>query len=378
MKKSITKLIKNEALYKITPSFVKSIARSVLPSYKFDREIWAKDNPYVGTDKEWKYKSTSDITLGILYDFSHSHANYMQACIEEGISYKVIDITSNNWIENIKQSGCTIFLVWPSVYNHAWKNMFDNRLRFMKEDMGLTIYPQLKELWMYESKLRVIEWLKVKKYAAPQSWIFYKEEEANDFVSKCDLPIVFKTDLGAGSNGVLIIRKRDELKTLIKDCFGMGFKAKRGDPRDKQWGYIIFQEYLEDAEEWRMVRVGDSYFCRQKGKVGDFHSGVGKMFWGEAPEILLNSIRDITDKEGFSSMNIDFFYTKDGRFVINELHPVFGAILQKNLNMEDPLMGRYKFENNNWVFEHGYFYNNACANLRVKYVVEKIRTNSII
>jgi hypothetical protein len=48
------------------------------------------------------------------------------------------------------------------------------------------------------------------------------------------------------------------------------------DPRDRQWGSVLFQQYIPDAREWRMIRIGDSFFGYEKIKVGEFHSGSHK------------------------------------------------------------------------------------------------------
>ena len=60
---------------------------------------------------------------------------------------------------------------------------------------------------------------------------------------------------------------------LIYKAFRRGIVPRGHNPMDRQWGYVYLQEYLKDAEEWRMIRIGESYFGYRKEKVGDFHSG---------------------------------------------------------------------------------------------------------
>jgi hypothetical protein len=370
---SLKKIIGNPRLYGLIPPFVKQLGRKWLKAYKFDHAIWASQNEFVGTEYEWAGDFGSEQEIGILWDFAHSHVHFMRACHEEKISYRVIDYTRSNWQERIKESGLDHFLVWPSVYNSVWKNMCDSRLRILKEEMLKTVFPTEKETWLYESKLRIADWLNANGFPMPHSEVFYHEDEAINALDSFSLPIVVKTDQGASASGVFICRSRNKALSLIRKAFSSGIKAKRGDQRDTQWGYIMLQEYIEDAEEWRMVKIGSDYFCRLKGKVGDFHSGSGLMSWAKADNELFELFRSICEKTGFDSINIDFFKDPAGNYFINEFHTVFGAILKKNLNWNDPKMGRYKFRDGEWHFENGYFYDNACANLRLKYLLNQMQ-----
>lgn len=368
--KSIKKLIANRHLYSLLPPFIKGFGRKWLKAYKYDHDIWASQNEFVGTDEEWAADFGSEHVVGILWDFAHSHVHYLRACREEKISYKVLDYTRHDWIERIKNCGLDYFLVWPSVYNSVWKNMSDSRLRILQDELSKTVFPSEKETWLYESKLRISDWLKANNFPMPQTLVFYHEKEAITALETFDLPVVIKTDQGASASGVFICRSKKKALKLIRKAFSSGIKAKRGDQRDTQWGYIILQEYIKDAEEWRMVKIGSDYFCRYKGKMGEFHSGSGLMSWAHADNYLLDLFRGICDATGFESINIDFFKDRNGNYYINEYHTVFGAILKKNLNWEDPLMGRYLYKEGEWLFEEGYFYDNACANLRLKYLIK--------
>jgi len=115
-----------------------------------------------------------------------------------------------------------------------------------------------------------------------------------------------------------------------------------------------------------MIRIGDSYICIDKLKVGDFHSGSGYMKWGDPGDNFLQMTKDITDKGNFKSMNVDFFITNDGRILVNELHTLFhGPKIPDNI-----LKGRYTYNQNSWTFEQGNYYRNYCCNLRVLHLMK--------
>ncbi|MCI0613017.1 hypothetical protein L0244_08505, partial [bacterium] len=70
----------------------------------------------------------------------------------------------------------------------------------------------------------------------------------------------------------------------------------------------------------------------------------------------------------------DIFETQNGRYLVNELHPFFGAISPQNEKKINENTGRYVYFNETaeWSFEKGYFYQNACANLRIEYLMKHL------
>jgi hypothetical protein len=187
------------------------------------------------------------------------------------------------------------------------------------------------------------------------------------FSRDCPLPIVFKTAFGAQASGVRILRKRKHLQVLARRIFRRGVVGTGGDPRDRHWGYMILQEYLEDVREWRMVRIGDSFFGHPKERAGDFHSGSGLVSWDVPPVTHLDFLWQVTEKGGFRSMDVDVFETRDGRLLVNELQAVFGAFVAIDQLRVDGNPGRFvRTAEGTWTFEEGDFARNACANERVR------------
>lgn len=374
MIKQIIKYIANNAgLRKAIPAGLKNSVRGFLPMDKYNQLLWEKLNPHVGTPYEWGFDFGSKYTLGILFDIKHEHHNYISACIDMKISYKVFNIWSNDWISAIKQTPCDAYLVWPNIQSAIVKQFWDERLFTLTEELQGKIYPSFNELWLYESKRRSRDFMITHNLPHPKTWVFFNREEALDFAKNTELPVVFKTDQGASAKGVVICRERSQVYDLVNTSFSKGFVIKRGDKNDRHRGYCIFQAYLPDCEEWRLIRVNESYFCRYKIKVGDFHSGSGEIVWATPPEELLFDIKRITDAFGFQSMNIDYFKTNDGRYLINELHTVFGGKVLPN----DELCGRYTYNQatGTFDFEKGEFFQYRCGLRRVEHVIEKLNKN---
>ena len=63
-----------------------------------------------------------------------------------------------------------------------------------------------------------------------------------------------------------------------------------------QKGFIILQKYIPHDFEWRVVKIGDSYFGHQKIKQGDKASGTKGIDYTAPPLQLLDFARDISNK----------------------------------------------------------------------------------
>ena len=351
---------------------VKNWIRSKVSFEGYDIKERQKMNPFFGDEPFTSYED-SPVKLGIIIDEFQYHKDYIAACRDLRISYQLIDLASASWIEEISVSNCDGFLVWPSARNSVVKTMFDDRLAFLVKEMGFKIFPELKECWIYENKLRTAYWLKTNHVPHPQTDIFYREEDAIAFLKKCRYPIVFKSNLGATASGVRILRERKAALKLVKGIFREGFLPRAHNKYDRQRGFIIFQEFLLNIKEWRLVRIGDNYFGYQKMQVGDFHSGSHEILLERPSNKLLNFLKEVTDKGGFKSMDVDVFETDEGFLYVNELQTVFGTGgLLKAAERMPEMNERHFLENGQWKTEKGDFFRNGFCNIRVKELLKKI------
>ncbi len=344
---------------------------------KWDQYNRLQSNPFANDAPEYIVEG-SKYTIGIIYEFMQYHQNNIAACREMGVSYKIINIAEDNWIELIEESGCDAFLVWPSINLSIWKDMFDDRLYFLENELGKIIYPSYKETWLYENKRRVRDWLKIKGFNQPRTWIFYDKDNALEFAKNCDIPIVLKTNIGASGSGVWILRSRSQVLAAIKKAFSQGLAARNRSRLEREIGSIILQEYLPDVKEWRMMRIGNAYYGYRKEKVGDFHSGSGAWSWLDPPRKLLKLLYDVTEAGGFTSMDVDIFETTDGRYLINELQTVFGATTPRDMLHVNGVNGRYLYDKDKdkWIFDPGDHSRNMCANARLDYLINYILPNA--
>ena len=102
------------------------------------------------------------------------------------------------------------------------------------------------------------------------------------------------------------------------------YKTIKSNP---QTDFVIFQEYIPHDFEWRVVRIGDSFFAH------------------------------------------NLFESKRG-YLVNEMQCLFGQSdpYQMLINGKE---GRYQHTGGSWLFEEGRFNKNQCYNLRVEHVIQE-------
>jgi hypothetical protein len=159
-----------------------------------------------------------------------------------------------------------------------------------------------------------------------------------------------------------------------KRCFKKGTIRKYDDPRDREWGVVLFQEYIPNVREWRIAAIGTSYFGYEKLKQGDYHSGSLLRAYSRPRDELLFLAKKVMDEGRFTSLAFDIFEAKDGRYMVNELQTMFG-MSRPEMCVVNRKAGRmlFKPDSNSWVFENGDFCRNSLRNLRVQTLLTMLK-----
>lgn len=319
--------------------------------------------------------------LGIFKDFKGQHNILVNACKDLNIEHEEIDIISDNWADNIRNSQCDGFLVKPPGRRDAWKRMYDEKLYFVEKIMNYKIYPSYDEVFLYENKRVMSYWLRIHNISSPKTWVFYDKQEAIDFINSYNqFPLLFKANIASSGIGVKVLKNKRAAMKIVNQIFtkfnfyNRGFtkwNKKWGIPYpmldDKQFDNILFQEIINVKWEWRGVKIGESYFAHKKlmGKNG-MHSGSGIANYDTPPVEVMDFLKHVCDEGKFNSMNVDFFEDPNGKFYVNELQTFFGSRIKPYQMCVDGKPGRYLYVNGNWIFEEGMFNMNNSCNLRVR------------
>jgi glutathione synthase/RimK-type ligase-like ATP-grasp enzyme len=340
-------------------------------------------------------------------EMEDDHLLWMKACEEykDQFEYRVVDLTKNSWLEDIQTSSFDILLAKPGGFTSPFKQIYDERIYILNKVLGYSVFPSAEEIFVYENKRFLSFWLKANHIPHPRTDIFYNQKEAVAYLDKQVFPIVGKVNIGASGSGVYILKTKKEADGYLDRTFSSKGAPKRVGPNlikggiikrglyyvihpyainkklnvyktlgsDLQKGFVIFQEYIPHDFEWRVVRIGDSFFAHKKLKIGEKASGALLKGYENPPFALLDFVKEITDKHKFCSQAIDIFESTRG-FLVNEMQCIFGQSDPYQM-LVDGKEGRYRFYEDRWLFEYGKFNNNECYNLRVEYVIQTFQKN---
>jgi glutathione synthase/RimK-type ligase-like ATP-grasp enzyme len=319
----------------------------------------------------------------------------------------VINLTSDNWLSDIKKRKYNAFILKPSGLFSHFKQLYDERVILISEIFDTLVYPSLKELLIYENKRYLRDWLMARNLPHPKTHVFYKKSEVINFINQNrNYPLVGKTNIGAAGSGVKILQNHEAIMKYVEDAFGKGIYLKSGPKLRKgslmkkirkiftgkghfsskmqqyrdflstpQRGFVIVQEFIPHSFEWRCVRIGDSYFAHKKLAKNNKSSGTLLKDYSQVPLKLLDFVREITDKNDLTSVAIDIF-EHDKQYLINEIQCIFGQSDPYQMLVND-VPGRYKWAGNEWKFEEGMFNTNCSYDLRVAHLIELLDVRSI-
>lgn len=282
---------------------------------------------------------------------------FIAACKTLGADYEIFDPVCSSFFKRIKLSNCFFYISRPSHVLALQRELFLEKEVALRSYLGKQVYPCLIEHEIYEAKRVLAYFLEANELPHPKTFITYSRSEALSFLESCSFPQVFKTRNGAGSTGVEIIYTKNQGRKLVELLFDALYINKAlTDYRDIDYGYIFFQEFVPNVREFRVIKVGDSWFGHEKAKLDEqeFMSGSGVNYWTPPPHELLDFCSDIAHRYGFIVMCFDVFMDEHGQYLINELQTWFGSYNPSQMYV-DGVPGRYRQSGQEWVFEAGLF-----------------------
>ncbi len=334
-------------------------------------------------------------------ELSDDHLLWVKSCEKYSnfLEYRIVEFTAHTWWDELIQKEYDVLLAKPGGVTNAFKQLYDERILVL-EQMGKTIYPSPSEIYIYENKRFCSFWLKANGLPHPDTAVFYSLTEAKEYLQKARYPLITKTNIGASGSGVKVLSSMEEALMYTKQLFSGKGAIKRIGPNmqkggwikrighyllhpqdivkkykfyqskaaDVQKDFVIFQTFISHDFEWRVVRIGQSFFAHKKLKLGEKASGSLLKNYDNPPLALIQFVKDFTDKFGFYSQAVDIFESADG-YLINEVQCIFGQSDAFQM-MVDGVVGRYIFQEQNWIFEAGDFNGNESYDLRIQYVLE--------
>lgn len=260
---------------------------------------------------------------------------------EKNIDFELIDIYN---IENLSSLLKYDGIMWRWGLDYPERLFAPKILDVIEEELKIPVYPSRRLRMAWDDKIKQNLIFKANNIKTPQTWIFYKKDDALSFVKQAKFPLVFKLSSGASSSGVTLIRNKEEAQNVISRMFGKGIESIeqlddiKKNQKTKSFlrmvkgkiinsykysnrialqkcekSYVIFQEFLENNQYDTRVTVinGKAYAFRRLVRENDFRaSGSGKIDFNYE-KIDVNMIKkgfEISDKLNADCMAYDFVY----------------------------------------------------------------------
>jgi len=273
---------------------------------------------------------------------------------EAGQEVRTVDVFRHDILEQLE--GCR-GLMWRTANASGDRAVARRLLPVLENELGLEVYPSHACVWHYDDKLAQYYLLKAVGIPTPDTWVFWRKDDALEFARNASYPLVLKLAMGSGSSNVRLIRDFTQARRWIKLLFSSGVftldtvrfsdklkdrakrklkKILRGEivPEyyyDLQKNYIIFQEFLhENPFDYRITVIGNRVFgLRRYNRPNDFRaSGSGLLDYDREQieqEMLRLSCR-LAKRLRMHTVAIDGL-KRNGQHVVSEISYTFPSVM---------------------------------------------------
>ncbi|MFN5629890.1 MAG: hypothetical protein ACK48W_11455, partial [Bacteroidota bacterium] len=131
-------------------------------------------------------------------ELNDDHLLWEKACVlySNAVSYRTVDLTKNNWLEEIQAKPFDYLLSKPGAFTSALKQLYDERIYILGKILNYKIYPSENEVFIYENKRFLSYFLKANSINHPKTNVYYFKNEALNDLQYLKFPIVAKTNIG--------------------------------------------------------------------------------------------------------------------------------------------------------------------------------------
>ena len=304
----------------------------------------------------------SNIKIALIKSKKTSPNNYCfkwsQYLEQYGASSTFFDYSEQNLLSLIHDYDG---VMWHFAHTIDDKQSAPKILDAIELGLQIPVFPNHATRWHFDEKVSQHYLLLESGFSTIRSWIFWKHEEALDFIKNCSYPIVMKLSSGAGSANVIKIDSYKMARSKVNQMFHVGFfpysinefadtctrmqNVKKNFrhawrylldsvypplPNTKPYGYlphknyIYFQEFLPgNTHDIRISVIGDRAFGYiRHNRPGDFRASGSGNFDPDPANIPIEAVKiahAVSQKFGFQSMSYDFLTDPKGNLLINEM-----------------------------------------------------------
>ena len=252
---------------------------------------------------------------------------WVEYCEINKVPFRVVNCLDSDIIDQLR--GCNALLWHRSHQNLAEMRIAIPLLQSL-ELMGCRVFPNVKTSWHFDDKLGQKYLFEAAGIPHPKSYAFFSREEALNWASITQYPIVFKLARGSASMNVILIRDRAHAEWVIRKSFGAGWKNRHrihalqervwGFKRDRtlkslvgigkgagrfvvphpthrhqgvERGYVYFQTFVpQNDHDIRVMVVGNRAFAVKRMVRGDdFRASSSGLLIFDRDQIPVESVR---------------------------------------------------------------------------------------
>jgi glutathione synthase/RimK-type ligase-like ATP-grasp enzyme len=266
-------------------------------------------------------------------------------------------------------------------HTDSYKENAETIMPIIENQYGIKCLPSQATCWHYDDKIRQYLLLKAQGFPVAQSWIFWNEKEAVNWIQKAQFPVIFKLKGGSGDSSVVMVQNKSKAEYITHRMFSKGvltgriplpgtvrykhfnlykeirhlggriLRKMKGEVTTQFWrihkNYVYFQKfYPKNQWDTRVTTVGDKvYAFRRFVRKNDFRSS-GSDNWSSDREQIdkrfLQIALEISRRNNFQVMAYDFIYDENKEPCLLEISYCYGdypewstGYWDKDLNWHD-------------------------------------------
>jgi glutathione synthase/RimK-type ligase-like ATP-grasp enzyme len=272
---------------------------------------------------------------------------WIAVCEERGLPYCAVDCRKSDIIDQLRGADG---LLWHWSHGSMEDQLIARQIIAAAEYMNLAVYPNSITSLHFDDKIAQKYLLEAVQAPLIPSRVFFKEEDALEWIEQARYPQVFKLRCGAGAVNVRLVKNKGDAAHWCGKMFSGGIPSYSGGffsdihakihkTRDfkhfldkarravktfknislsrrmlpRQKGYVLFQEFMADNEfDTRVSVIGGRAFAFLRfNRPGDFRaSGSGRIVYDPAKidRRCLRIALDTSRKINAQCMAYDFLY----------------------------------------------------------------------
>jgi glutathione synthase/RimK-type ligase-like ATP-grasp enzyme len=141
---------------------------------------------------------------------------------EMGHQVELVSVSSPDFLERV--SACDGFLWWFPPIARV-REVGKVLLSALDHSAKVLVHPDLRSCWHFDDKIAQAYLLQAAGIPTPKTWVFWRYDQAMEFLRTARYPLVTKLSSGVRSENVALLRDRAEATRMARRMFGAGVET---------------------------------------------------------------------------------------------------------------------------------------------------------